>query len=68
VRKSAKFNPGMMCVHISTLDKPEAVSSIVSHFGVESQVPWVHFDDGLPRMRCDEDPELAAVVRGSRSG
>jgi hypothetical protein len=28
------------------------------HYGVESQLPWVHFDDGLERIRCDEDPDL----------
>jgi hypothetical protein len=25
-------------------------------------IPWVHFDDGLPRTRCDEVPVLAAAV------
>jgi len=28
------------------------------HYGVESQLPWVHFDDDLPRTRSDEDPAL----------
>lgn len=67
VRKNAKFDPDMMCVHIGTLDNPEVVSSIVSHFGVESQLPWVQFDDGLPRTRCDEDPELAAVFAAAEA-
>ena len=47
-------------VQLGTLDHPEAVS-IGSHYGVESQLPWVHFDDGLPRGRCDEDSEMAAA-------
>jgi adenylate cyclase len=68
VRQSSKFNPDMMCVHIGTLDKPEAVPSIVSHFGVESQLPWIHFDDGLPRTRCDEDLELAALFTAAEVG
>ena len=67
VRKSAKSNPDMVLVHIGTLDKPEAVS-IASHNGVESQLPWVHFDDGLPRYRCDEDPELAAAFAAAEAG
>ena len=53
--------PDMILVLIGTLDYPEAVS-IDSHTGVESQLPWVHFDDGLPRSRCDENPILAAAV------
>ena len=67
VRKSAKSGPHMVLVHIGTLDKPEAVS-IASHYGVESQLPWVHFDDGLPRERCDEDPELAAAFAAAEAG
>jgi hypothetical protein len=67
VQKSAKSNPDRVCVHIGTLDKPEAVS-IASHYGVESQLPWVHFDDGLPRSRCDEDPELAAAFAAAEAG
>ena len=67
VRKSARSNPDMVLVHIGTLDHPETVS-IHSHFGVESQLPWVHFDDGLPRSRCDEDPELAAASAAAEAG
>ena len=67
VRKSARSNPDMVLVHIGTLDHPEAVS-IASHYGVESQLPWVHFDDGLPRSRCDEDPELAAAFAAAEAG
>ncbi len=67
VRMSAKRSPDMVLVHIGTLDKPEAVS-IASHYGVESQLPWVHFDDGLPRARCDEDPELAAAFAAAEAG
>ena len=40
-----------------TLDKPEDVK-MEYHYGVESQLPWVRFDDDLPRTRCDEDPGL----------
>ena len=67
VRKSAISNPDNVIVHIGTLDKPEAVS-IASHYGVESQLPWAHFDDGLPRERCDEDPKLAAAFAAAEAG
>ncbi len=57
----------MIWIQIGTLDHPEAVS-IGSHTGVESQLPWVHFDDGLPRTRCDEVPVLAAAVAAAEAG
>ena len=47
-------------VHIGTLDEPEAIT-INSHYGVESQLPWLHFDESQPRVRCDEDTGLAAA-------
>ena len=53
-------NQDMIWVQIGTLDHPELVS-IGSHTGVESQLPWVHFDDGLPRSRCDGNPILMAA-------
>ncbi len=58
--RTGKSNPDMVWVQLGTLDHPEAVS-IDFHTGVESQLPWVHFDDGLPRYRCDEDPDLAVA-------
>ncbi len=59
-------HPDMVWVHIGTLDEPEA-ASIDHHYGVESQLPWVHFDDGLPRGRCDEDPEMAAAFAAAEA-
>ena len=64
---STSLHPDMVWVHIGTLDNPEAVS-IDFHYGVESQLSWVHFDDGLPRVRCDEDPELAAAFAAAETG
>ncbi len=55
----AKSGPGQYWVGIGTLDHPEAVS-LDYHYGVDGQLPWVLFDDDLPRTRCDEDPDLAA--------
>ncbi len=60
-------NPDMIWVQIGTLDHPEAVS-IGFHTGVESQLPWVHFDDGLPRYRCDESHDLAAAFAAAEAG
>ena len=57
----------MVWVHIGTLDEPEA-APIDSHYGVESQLSWVHFDDDLPRARCDEDPDLAAAFAAASEG
>ncbi len=53
----AAGNPDHIIMSIGTLDKPEDVE-MEYHYGVESQLPWVHFDDNLPRIRCDEVPEI----------
>ncbi|MCP4982283.1 MAG: GFA family protein [Gammaproteobacteria bacterium] len=53
--------PDHVLVSIGTLDSPEAVK-MEYHWGVESQLPWVHFDDDLPRTRCDEAPELIRAL------
>ena len=50
-------NPDHVLVSVGTLDNPEVVE-MEYHYGVESQLPWVHFDDDLPRIRSDEDPDL----------
>ena len=60
VPMSGASGPDMYWVLLGTLDRPEAVP-LEFHYGVESQLPWVHFDDGLPRTRCDEDPMLVAA-------
>ena len=64
---STSMHPDMVWVHIGTLDEPE-VAPINDHYGVESQLSWVHFDDGLPRVRCDEDPKLAAAFAAAETG
>jgi len=63
---SAELQPYMVWVHIGTLDDPECVT-IEDHYGVESQLSWVHFDDGLPRVRCDEDSDLAAAFAAAQA-
>ena len=45
---------------VGTLDHPEAVRPAF-HFGVESQVPWLRIEDGLPRRRTDELPGFAEL-------
>ncbi len=50
-------NPDYLLVSVGTLDDP-GMAKMEYHYGVESQLPWVHFDDDLPRTRCDEAPEL----------
>jgi hypothetical protein len=64
---SAELQPHMVWVHIGTLDNPE-IATIEDHYGVESQLSWVHFDDGLPRVRCDEDPDLVAAFAAAQAG
>ena len=45
---------------VGTLDHPE-MARPASHMCVESQLPWYKIDDGLPRSRTEDDPELAAL-------
>ena len=60
-------NPDHVLVSIGTLDKPDVVE-MEYHYGVESQLPWVHFDDDLPRTRSDEDPELINALALAKGG
>ncbi len=46
-------------VPIGSLDHPEDASP-KSHWGIESQIPWLTIDDGLPRTRTEEDPDFIA--------
>ncbi len=54
---NAAENLDHVLISVGTLDNPEIVE-MEYHYGVESQLPWVHFDDDLPRTRSDEDPDL----------
>ena len=65
--EDAKSGPDQVWVPLGTLDHPEAVS-LNFHYGVETQLPWVRFDDDLPRTRCDEDPGLAAAYAAASEG
>ncbi len=48
-----------LCVSLGSLDHPELLPPVI-HYGVESQLPWLHIDDGLPRERTEDD---AAFIR-----
>lgn len=60
-------NPDHVVVSVGTLDNPEVVE-MEYHYGVESQLPWVHFDDDLPRTRSDEDPDLINALSLAKEG
>ena len=60
-------NPDHVLVSVGTLDNPEEVK-MEYHYGVESQLPWIHFDDDLPRTRSDEDPGLANALSSITKG
>lgn len=42
------------------LDNPQDFAP-TSHFGTESQMPWHDIHDELPRVYCEDSPELAAL-------
>lgn len=59
--------PDTVWIPIGTLDYPERVTPEF-HFGVESQLPWVQFDDDLPRTRSEDDPGIAAAFAAAKRG
>ena len=60
-------NPDHVLVSVGTLDNPEVVE-MEYHYGVESQLPWIHFDDDLPRTRSDEDTGLIKALSLAKKG
>lgn len=51
-----------ICVTLGSVDDPASVPPTI-HYGIESQVPWLHLDDGLPREPTEEiGPPLDGLV------
>ena len=44
-------------VFTASLDEPENFAP-TWHLGVESQMPWLDVHDDLPRIRCEDAPDL----------
>ena len=51
-------------VMIGSLDHPEDYPP-EAHSGIESQVPWLKFDDDLPRWRKEDDPYFVAATQAT---
>ena len=51
-------------VMIGSLDHPE-VFPPKSHSGIESQVPLLKIDDGLPRWTTEDDPYFIAATKAT---
>ncbi len=51
-------------ITVGSFDEPARVKPD-SHDGIESWVPWLVMDDGLPRHRTEEDPQFAAMRDGA---
>jgi len=51
-----------MAVMIGSLDHPEDFPPD-AHTGIEGQVPWLKFDDGLPSWRTEDDPYIIADAK-----
>lgn len=54
-----------ICVTVGSLDDPAAVQPD-RHFGIESQVPWLHIQDELPREPTD-DSKLPGLINHQRA-
>ncbi len=61
----APGRPDWTSLSVGCLDRPERVTPS-GHVGVQGQLPWFQLDDGLPRSRSDECPELAAAWAAGR--
>lgn len=48
-------------VTVGSLDQPARVTP-ERHFGIESQLPWLHLDDALPREQTAADERLAKMT------
>ena len=44
----------MIFISLGSLDDPEIGKPDI-HYGVESEVSWIHRDDSTPRIRIDVD-------------
>jgi hypothetical protein len=51
-------------VTLAMFDKPEDFPP-TWHLGVESQMPWLDINDGLPRVRTEDSPALAEALKSA---
>ena len=66
VHEDDTSGPDNAWISVGTLDKPEVVE-MKFHYGVEKQLPWVHFDDDLPRIRCDNDLDMIKALSAAKN-
>jgi hypothetical protein len=50
---------------MGSLDNPEKYKPEF-HYGVEAQLPWIHFDDGLPRLTSEDRGLIEALATADR--
>lgn len=55
-----------ICVTLGSLDHPERVHPTI-HYGIESQVPWFHPNDGLPSEPTEETADLLQEMTNNQS-
>jgi len=56
-----------IAVAIGSLDRPDTVRPEM-HWGIESEVPWLTWHDGLPRKPIEGDPDYLAMRRTGDEG
>lgn len=55
-----------ICFTLGSLDDPGAVRPVI-HYGIESQIPWFHLEDGLPWEATEEASQfLSGLVSFQR--
>ena len=61
------IGPNTVWIPIGTLDNPESVN-LAFHYCVESQLPWVNFNDELPRIRFEDEKKLQEALERAKIG
>jgi hypothetical protein len=52
--------PERVWITVASLAHPDSLTP-TEHWGVESWLPWLRIDDGLPRRRTDDAPTIATA-------
>ena len=48
-------------IYVGSLDHPE-IARPTEHQAVETQIPWLVLDDGLPRSRLEDDLQVQQAM------
>lgn len=56
---------GCFGIYVGSLDHPE-IARPTEHEAVETQIPWLVIDDGLPRSRLEDDLQVQQAMAAAK--